>query len=83
MFLIVLRKVSLEIPRYGIEEIFSLSENMYEIVQFWKLSENSCFGLYKNALTENVRKWHLLESVCRNDETKERIGDLIVFITND
>jgi len=80
VFLHLLETIDAQISNYGKDEILSVTENLFEIMQYWKLSDNKCFEMYKANILESVTRWHQMGSVCDCVEAKEQVGDLIQFI---
>ena len=58
-----------------------LFENIFEIVQYWKLSEDMCFERHKSAILEYMKKW-CNEEYFASDETLCEIVESIISLVN-
>ena len=82
VFLLVLKKIGGKLSEFGTEEMISILDILFEIVQYWKLSEDVCFEIYETSLLEKLSQWREEDSVAENRRVQGCVGDIISFIKN-
>lgn len=80
VLLLVFNKVGSCISDYGAEELMSLLDFIFEIVQYWKLSEDSSFDFYKCLIHLKLSRWCKEKPVAENQKVKDCLNDIINFI---
>jgi hypothetical protein len=82
VFFIVLDKIESNLSEYRAEETISLLDFLFEIVQYWKLSEDDCFEIYKGVFLEKLNQWVKDKTVTEHEKVTECVDDIISFINS-
>lgn len=82
VFLLVLHKIGNNLSEFKTEEVMCLLDSLFEIMQYWKLSEDINFENYKISFIEKLNQWRDEKTItfAENQKLKVCIDDIIVFI---